>query len=203
MSKPKILIVGAGGHARSCIDVIEKEGRFSICGLVDASLPKDSEVMGYPILGDDKILEALKNVIPNALIGVGQIKTPKIRISIYDRLMKLGYNLPTIISPLAYIASKVALGEGNIIMHHAFINVNTKIGKCCIINSKALIEHDSIIGDFCHLSTASVVNGNCLLGDRRFIGSNMVLKHQTKVACDSVVYANYLEKNIVCRGGGG
>ena len=32
MSKIPLLLVGAGGHARACIDVIELEGRFVIAG---------------------------------------------------------------------------------------------------------------------------------------------------------------------------
>ena len=30
----KILIFGAGGHANSCIDVIEAENKFKIIGLI-------------------------------------------------------------------------------------------------------------------------------------------------------------------------
>lgn len=33
--KTEILLIGAGGHCPSCIDVIEQEGRFSIAGVVD------------------------------------------------------------------------------------------------------------------------------------------------------------------------
>ncbi len=35
----KIILVGAGGHARSCIDVIELTGFYKIAGLVE----KDKE----------------------------------------------------------------------------------------------------------------------------------------------------------------
>ena len=37
MSMSAVLLVGAGGHARACIDVIETEGRFKIAGLVGRS----------------------------------------------------------------------------------------------------------------------------------------------------------------------
>ena len=36
----KILLIGAGGHARSCIDVIETVGQFRIAGLIE----KDEEI---------------------------------------------------------------------------------------------------------------------------------------------------------------
>ena len=33
--KPEIILLGAGGHCRSCIDVVESEGRFTVAGIVD------------------------------------------------------------------------------------------------------------------------------------------------------------------------
>ena len=34
MSKLGLLLIGAGGHAKSCVDVIEQENEFQIIGLV-------------------------------------------------------------------------------------------------------------------------------------------------------------------------
>lgn len=210
MSRDSLVMIGGGGHAKSCIDVIEQEGKFSICGIVDATLKVGAEVMGYPILGDDTILEKLFKKVSNAFIGVGQIKTPNVRKEIYFKLKKIGYDIPTIVSPMAYLARDVNLGEGSIIMHNALVNVNAIIGRCCIVNTKALVEHDCRVGDFCHLSTASVLNGTCDIGEGSFIGSNMVLKQQTIIEPYSIVYANYLESinqtnlfsSSVRRGGG-
>ena len=52
----KIVLVGGGGHCRSCVDVIEQQAEFEIVGVVDSMLPRDVEVMGYPVLGDDDML---------------------------------------------------------------------------------------------------------------------------------------------------
>ena len=35
MKKPEIILVGGGGHCKSCIDVIEAESRFTIKGIID------------------------------------------------------------------------------------------------------------------------------------------------------------------------
>ena len=193
--KPKLVLIGGGGHARACIDVIEQENRFKIYGIVDSFALQNgiSEVLGYPILGGDELLESLYTQIKIAFIALGQIKTPAHRMRIYQNLKAIGYNLPTIISPLAYIAKGVNLKEGSIIMHHALVNANAKIGTACIINSKALVEHDCVVEDFCHLSTASVINGNCHIGEGSFLGSNMILAHNAAVAPNSVLYNNPLE----------
>ena len=34
MSKPSLILIGAGGHARACNDVIEHLGTFDIAGLI-------------------------------------------------------------------------------------------------------------------------------------------------------------------------
>ncbi|EAK0952146.1 acetyltransferase [Campylobacter lari] len=182
--KEKIIIIGAGGHARACMDVIELEGKFEIAGFVD----NDIESTYYPLLGNDDDLKKLFKEYKYALIGIGQIKTSLPRVQIYDKLKTIGFRLPTIISPLAHVSKRSFIDEASIIMHHALVNTNVKIGKGCIINSKALVEHDAIIENFCHISTASVVNGGCLIKQHSFLGSNTHLKHGSILGEDSIVY---------------
>lgn len=186
----KILLIGGGGHCRACIDVLEQEARYTIAGIIDTALfdANVSEVMGYPILGGDDALESLRRHYTHALITIGQITTPTPRKRIFTLLKSLDFCLPTIISPLAYVARGVELGEGSIIMHHALINSNAQIHKACIINSKALIEHDCIIEDFCHLSTGSIINGGCHIGAESFIGSGTILKHATTLPPRQVLF---------------
>lgn len=59
--KEKIILIGGGGHCRSCIDVIEQEGRFEIAGIMERpNNSKSSIVLGYAILGTDDDLSDLK-----------------------------------------------------------------------------------------------------------------------------------------------
>ena len=83
----KIVLVGAGGHAKSLIDVIELENKFEIFGLVDNA--KNGEVLGYKVLGTDEILKEIKSECANAIVAVGQIKSAKIRISLFNKLKEL------------------------------------------------------------------------------------------------------------------
>ncbi|KGI55913.1 NeuD/PglB/VioB family sugar acetyltransferase [Campylobacter sp. MIT 97-5078] len=196
--KEKLLIIGAGGHAKSCVDVIEKEGKFEILGFVDndANIKK---VFEYEVLGCDDDLPRLFKTCKFAFLGIGQIKSPDLRVKLFKRLKSIGFCLPTIISPLAYVSKHAFISnEASIIMHQALINTNAKIGKACIINTKALIEHDAVVEDFCHISTAAVVNGECKVAQKSFVGSNSMLKHTQNLAEQSVFFAG---KNLT-RGGG-
>jgi len=179
--QPSILILGAGGHCRSLIDVIELENRFKIAGIIDNELPIGSKVLEYEVIGNDNDLVNLRKKYKYAIIGVGQIKTPKIRVKLFELLKSFNFTLPVIISPRAYVSRCAFIDEGTVIMHDVLVNVNAKIGKNCIINTKALIEHDTIIENNCHISTGAVVNGGTIVKENTFFGSNAVSKEYIEV----------------------
>ncbi|ASK78114.1 acetyltransferase [Paraphotobacterium marinum] len=191
---PKLVLIGGGGHCESCIDVIEKSKKFEIIGIVDPNLRVGTDVSGYPVLGGDDELSNLKAITKYALITVGQIKNYNIRVNLYNKLKKLDYCLPVIISPLAYIAKNVFIDEGTIVMHQALINSNAKIGKNCIINTKSLIEHGVEVHDHCHISTATIINGDSRVCKCSFVGSNSVVVNGTIVPEMSFIKANQLVK---------
>jgi sugar O-acyltransferase (sialic acid O-acetyltransferase NeuD family) len=176
VSSASILLVGAGGHAAACIDVIETGGRFTVAGLVGFVDEVGKRVLSYPVVGTDEDLPALLAAHPNALICVGQIKTPQPRIRLFERLQALGYQLPVIVSPHAYVSKHATIGAGTIIMHGAIVNAGASVGRNCIINSQALVEHDATIADHCHIATAAIINGEVRVGAGTFVGSNTTVR---------------------------
>ncbi|MCT7616611.1 NeuD/PglB/VioB family sugar acetyltransferase [Aliarcobacter butzleri] len=190
--KEKIVLIGGGGHCHSVIDVIEQENKYEIIGIVDTKENIGKKVLDYKIIACDDDLETIFLSCKNALITVGQIESNKIRVKIYNKLKEIGFNLPVIISPLAYVSNHSSIEEGTIIMHHALVNANTKIGKNCIINTKALIEHDCVVEDNCHISTASVINGGVRVKENSFFGSNATSKQSIEI--DGFIKAGSLVK---------
>ncbi|MEV9616101.1 NeuD/PglB/VioB family sugar acetyltransferase [Aliarcobacter butzleri] len=190
--KEKIVLIGGGGHCHSVIDVIEQENRYEIIGIVDTKENIGKKVLDYKIIACDDDLETIFLSCKNALITVGQIESNKIRVKIYNKLKEIGFNLPVIISHLAYVSKHSFIDEGTIIMHQALINANAKIGKNCIINTKALIEHDCIVEDNCHISTASVLNGGVVVKENSFFGSNATSKQSIEI--DGFIKAGSLVK---------
>ena len=59
MKLKDIILIGAGGHAFSCIDIIESHNKYNIAGLVDnkKNIIYDFK---YPLLGNDADLVQLK-----------------------------------------------------------------------------------------------------------------------------------------------
>lgn len=189
--KPTLILIGGGGHCVACIDVIEQEDKFEIAGIVDKNAGSGM-LLGYPILGSDDDLRELRSSYDYALITIGQIKSPSTRIRLFEYTKSLGFVIPMIISPRAYVSEHASIGEGTIIMHDALVNSRATIGCNCIINTKALVEHDGVVEDNCHVSTGAIVNGGSIIRKRTFVGSNAVTKESVETKENDFIKAGSL-----------
>ncbi|WPE17767.1 NeuD/PglB/VioB family sugar acetyltransferase [Candidatus Thioglobus autotrophicus] len=176
-----IILIGGGGHCKAVIDVLEQEGRFNIIGIIDKPELLGKNVLGYPIIGNDSELNNLIKRCENVLITIGQIRSPLPRINLFDTVLKLGFTLPSVVSPRAYVSQYASIGKGSVIMHDVVVNAGAKIGDNCIINTKSIVEHGSNIGDHCHISTNAVINGDVVVGSGSFIGSSAVTKEGIRI----------------------
>jgi sugar O-acyltransferase (sialic acid O-acetyltransferase NeuD family) len=192
MNKKKIILIGGGGHCKSCIDVIEKEGTFEIAGILDLKEKIGEKILNYSIIGSDEDLELYVNQNYYFLITIGHIKSPKLRYDIYNKLKSLNAKMPIIISAKSTVSSYSKIGEGTIILHHCVVNANAEIGVNCIINTSSIIEHDVLVGNHCHISTGSIINGDSVIGDYSFLGSNTTVSNQIIVGEGVVVGAGSL-----------
>ena len=65
----KILLIGAGGHARSCIDVLEEENQFEIAGLIyltpDIDPDSGTSLFTLKNRNDKKYYKYIKNILRN------------------------------------------------------------------------------------------------------------------------------------------
>lgn len=187
MSKPSLILIGAGGHAHACIDVIERHGQFQIAGLVGMPEEMHAQHLGYTVIATDKDLPELAKAYQYAFITVGQIQTPDLRIRLYQQATELGFQLPVITAPSAHVSRHATIGAGTIVMHGAIVNAGAKVGSNCIINTRALIEHDATVEDHCHISTGAIVNGNVHVNAGSFIGSGCIVKEGVAIGKRCIV----------------
>ena len=184
----KIILIGAGGHAKSCIDVIEKTKKYKIIGLIDNKLSVGTKVLGYKVIGTDSELKYLfKRDIKFAHIAIGSIKDSSLRKYLFVKLSEIGFKFPVIISPQALVSKYCYIDAGTIIMNHVIINTDVKIGKNCIINNKALIDHDCYIDDHSHIATSVTINSTVKIGKLCFVGSGSIIRQNITVQDSSFV----------------
>ena len=193
----KIIIIGAGGHAKSCLDVVNSNDKiYKVVGFIDKN-KSIKRISKYKILGAEKDLREIFRKYKYALVGFGQIKSYKLRENSFKNLKKIGFKLPPIISKFAYFSKRSKIGEGSIVMHGVVVNAFSSIGENCILNSNSTIEHDVKIGNNCHIAAGAVINGGVTVGDGTFIGSGSVIKEGIKIGKDCIISANIFVKKEV------
>lgn len=192
--KKKLILVGGGGHCKSCIDVIEQLDNFEIAGILDAPAKVGQLIMGYPIIGSDDMIEDFVAKGYSFVITVGQVRTAEPRVRLYSKLTALNADLPILIAPNAHVSAHSKVGKGTVILNYALVNGDTEVGVNCIINTRALVEHDSKVGDHCHISTGAILNGAVTVGDRTFMGSGSVARELAVIPADSFIKAQSLVK---------
>lgn len=176
MSKEAILLIGAGGHAHSCIEVLESRQQYRIAGLIGSRAEVGLKHFGYLVLGTDDDLPRLTARYKYALISVGHIQNTDVRRRLYVYLLELDFKLPVIVASTAYVSPHARVGAGSVVMHGAIVNAGAVIGDNCIINTRAVVEHDAKVGAHCHISTGAILNGDVRVGDGSFVGSGCIVK---------------------------
>jgi sugar O-acyltransferase (sialic acid O-acetyltransferase NeuD family) len=181
MSSAGLILVGGGGHCRSTIDVISREGKWRIAGILDTADKIGMDVLGHSVIGtDDRIIELARSG-HCFLVTTGHVGDPTLRVRLAALIAAAGGELARVISPLAYVASSAHIAPGNMIGHFAMVNAASKVEANSIINSHALVEHDSTIGMHCHIATGAVINGGCTIGEGTLVGSGAILLQGMKI----------------------
>lgn len=187
----KLIIIGAGGYAKSVLDSIDFYN-YKVEGFIDEYATND-EHLGYPILA--KSLEELEN--PKKyfyFIAIGNNAKRKIW---YDRLKENKLRLINVVDRSAIISPEAKIGTGCFIGKMAIINSKATVGSNCVINSRALIEHGCSVSKHVNLSTNSVINGDVVVGEGSFVGSCSVTIGQLSIGKWSTVGAGaVVTKNV-------
>jgi sugar O-acyltransferase (sialic acid O-acetyltransferase NeuD family) len=189
MEKQELILVGGGGHCKSCIEVIESTGTFIIKGILDKKEKVGTKLCGYDILGTDDDIPQYINQKTLFFITVGHLKSADLRMEIAQKIADFGGELASVVSSSAFLSKRSSIGKGTILMNGAKVNADVSIGDNTIINTDANIEHDCVVENFVHISTGAVVNGECIVKSETFVGSNSVLVNGISVGKNVLIGA--------------
>ena len=183
-----IVLIGGGNQAHYTIDIIEKEGKYNIVGIIDSIHEIGSDRFGYKILGRQENVSQLieEYNIEGGVISIGDNWS---RYYVYNQIKTLFPNFQFVnaIHPSVVIGNNVKLGVGIVAMAGCIFNPKSQIGDFTFFATGAQIEHDCQIGDFASISAGSVTGGYVKLGkfsaitlgvtvvDRLEIGENTVV----------------------------
>lgn len=196
--KKNLILIGAGGFAKSVIDSIN-EKIYNITGFVDDI--KSGTHLNYPIISNK--LENLENKDSYCyFIAIGDNKK---RTYWYNKIIENNLEVINVIDKTAILSSNITYGRGIFVGKLAIINSDVRIGENVIVNTKALLEHGVRVGHNSNISTNTVINGDVQIGKNCFIGSSSVINGQLIVGDNSIIGSGSvvirdIEKNVVVAG---
>ena len=188
-----IVLIGGGDQAHYTIDIIHKEGKYKIVGIIDAQEEIGSTKFGYKIIGrQDAIKEiAVLYEIDGAVISIGDNWT---RYYVASQVKKLvpDFKFFNAIHPSCIIGEHVKFGEGVVAMAGCIFNPRSTVGDHTFFATGAQVEHNCIIGNYASISAGSITGGYVELGDFAAITLGVTVFDRTKIGKNSVVGAGSL-----------
>ena len=192
----KIVVYGAGGHAKVVLDVLEKVGTCVIVGLLDdsAELAGDTR-SGYRVLGGSAIFRGLiEEGVKGMIVALGDNLR---RRAVFDAARAAGFELVAAIHPSALLGGRVRIGAGSVLVAGVVVNVDAEIGDNVIVNTSASVDHDCRIGAHVHLSPGVRLGGRVTVGEFTHIGIGAVVLPNLTIGKHCIVGAGSVVREDV------
>ena len=193
MTDKKIVVIGASEHAKVVMDVIERERKYSILGLIDTYKPAGGTLSGYPILGDEEIMQAMfkRTGIVGGIVAIGDNWT-RHRVIEKIKLLAPDFEFISAIHPSAQIAGGVTIGHGTVLMAGTIVNSDSRIGNHCILNTKSSLDHDCVMDDFSSLAPGVTTGGAVHIGTFSAISLGANIIHGRTIGVHTIIGAGAL-----------
>lgn len=194
-----VYIIGSAGHAKVVVDAIEKQGKYTIAGLIDDYRSVGSKTLDYQVLGNIEWLERKVSSQPLqtylVFIAVGANYA---RDAIATRLSPLS-NIAyiSVIHPSANVSHYATIGDGCFIAAQSTVGVDAIIHDHSIINHNANIDHDSILYSFSSIAPSASLAGGVSVGERSCIGIGAVVIEKISIGCDVVIGAGAVVIDVI------
>ena len=185
MNNNKLLIFGAGGHAKKVALQAQANG-YSIIGAIS------TESIGTPFLNSIVLGNISDYLINNEFkaylihIAIGENSVRKL---IYDQIVEYSDRLTSIFSLDSHISNYSIIGRGTYIGTGACILNNVNIGENCIIDTNVIVDHDTMISDFVNISPGAVLCSHINVGYGAIIGAGATIIERVNIGEGSLIGA--------------
>lgn len=193
-SPEQVVVVGASGFGRECLDVLEAMAltgaHVEVVGVVDDG-PSELNLerlgaRGVSYLGTLAEWLASETLPRQYVLGVG---SPAVRRRLVVRLEDAGAQPFTAVHPSATFGACVDVGEGVVVCAGVAISTNVRLGRHVHVNPNATIGHDADLRDFVSVNPAAVISGEAIVGEGSLVGAAATVLQGLSVGQGSVLGA--------------
>lgn len=189
MTGARILVLGAGGHARVVIDALRNAGGAEVVAALDDD-PRlaGGRCEGVAVLGP---LAELPRVVADLGVQafVVAIGSGERRLALAAAAEAAGLVARSVVHAAATVAGSAQIDAGAMILARAVVNPGARVGAHAIVNTGAIVEHDAEVGAGAHLAPGAILCGAARLGARAHGGAGSVVREGISVGADAIVGA--------------
>jgi len=156
----RLLVIGAGGHAKVVIDSARRAG-FDVVVVLGREGDAE-EILGIPVAHDMDGIEA-----DAFIVAIGENAA---RSAMFAACLEAGMTPVTVIDPSAVLSDEVSVGRGTFVAPGVIVNVGATVGENVILNTGCTVDHDVAIGDHAHLGPRAALCGGVRVGEGALVG---------------------------------
>lgn len=184
----KLVLFGGGNQAHYTIDIIEKENKYKIVGIIDSVHEIGSKRFGYTIIGrQENLIELIEEYrIEVGLISIGDNWS---RYHVYNKIIEQlpNFEFVNAIHPSVIIGNDIRIGKGVVAMAGCIFNPKSVIEDFTFFATGAQVEHDCFIDKFASISAGSVTGGYVKLGKFSAIALGVTVIDRIEIGQNTVV----------------
>ncbi len=204
----QVVVVGASGFGRECLDVldamVEAGADLTVLGVVDDGISDVNRerlaARGVAFLGTRAEWLATE---PGSVAYVMGIGSPAVRARLVAELDAAGLRPFTAVHPSATFGAQVMLDEGVVVCAQAAISNNVRLGRHVHVNPNATIGHDADLRDFVSINPAAVISGEVVVRPATLVGAaatvlqGLTVGERTVIGAGAVVTRDVPDEVIV------
>lgn len=187
----KLLLLGAGGHGKVLAETALSSGIYTNITFLDdryKELGFFYDKHGYSVVGplSQSLHPKTPEEYPVAMVSFG---LSSLRLKWLDLLSSMGYHIPVLAHPTAWISRSASIGMGTVILAHATVQAGAFVGRGTICNNACSLDHDVYVGEGVHICPGVRIAGHVQIGDRSWIGIGSSVIQQVRIGSDVTVGA--------------
>lgn len=170
MVKGNLLIVGAGSYGLVAAEIAEEMGCFDKIAFVDDHIKALNN--GAAVVGTTQDIDRLAEEYSHIIVAIGN---PGIRLSFIEHIQnKTNYQIPSLVSPRAYVSPSAEVNSGCVIEPMAVVHTASVLKEGCIISTGAVVSHECTCCRGVHVDCNATV------------AAYAIVPAKTKISCGEV-----------------
>ncbi len=183
------VVLGAGGHAKVMVETLRSSG-CRILGLLSAD-PRQTgkEILGCPVLGDDRVLDDMQPAEIYLVNGLGSVGDTAPRQELWEKFRPRAFQFPAVVHAGATVSPSARLGAASQVLAGAVLQAEVEIGTNAVVYTSASIDHECEIGAHSFIAPGAVLCGSVVVGQCAHIGPGSTILQGVRIGRQSTVAA--------------